>query len=165
MKKIFNSYLELGSLNQFLLFISFIILNVLLTKLFLFLEIDTTESYIYSILRPVIGLLTILSFLLIFKKTPKITKSGKKIDGAPRGLYALLAIIMMPAGFLFALISLHSFYKMSQSDYDFSRVVYGVSGEAAHIIILALLLIGSTGIFISSIKLVVAIVKNKKIKD
>ena len=165
MKKIFNSYLELGSLNQFLLFISFIILNVLLTKLFLFLGIDTTESYIYSILRPVIGLLTILSFLLIFKKTPKITKSGQKIDGAPRGLYALCAIIMMPAGLLFSSNALYSFYKMSQSDYDFSRVVYGVSGETAHIIILSLLLIGSIGGFIYSIKLVIAIIKNKKIKE
>ena len=62
-------------------------------------------------------------------------------------------------------LCISSFYEMSQSDYDFSRVVYGLSGEAAHTILLTLLLIGSIGLFISGLKLVNAIIKNKKIKD
>ena len=99
MKKLFNSYLELGSLNQFFLFIFFIILNILLTKLFIFVGIDINNSNIYKILRPVIGLLTLTSLLLIFKKNPKNNKKGKKIEGAPKGLYALLALIMFASQF------------------------------------------------------------------
>ena len=165
MKKLVNSYLELGSLNQFFLFIFFIILNILLTKLFIFVGIDINNSNIYKILRPVIGLLTLTSLLLIFKKNPKNNKKGKKIEGAPKGLYALLALIMLPVSFLMGYLCISSFYEMSQSDYDFSRVVYGLSGEAAHTILLTLLLIGSIGLFISGLKLVNAIIKNKKIKD
>ena len=165
MKKLLNSYLELGSLNQFFLFIFFIILNFLMIKFFEFVGIDTNDSTIYRGLRFIIGLLTITSLLLIFKKTSKKNKAGKKIEGAPKGLYALLALIMLPGGSLMFILCVSSFYKISRSDYDFSRVVYGFSGETAHTILLLLLLIGSIGTFISGIKLVNAIIKNKKIKD
>tara|TARA_B110000483_G_scaffold32698_1_gene39804 strand:+ start:532 stop:1029 length:498 start_codon:yes stop_codon:yes gene_type:complete len=165
MKKIFNSYLELGALNQFLLFISFIILNILLTKLFIFIGIEINDSNIYKILRPAIGLLTITSLLLIFKKTPRAIKKGKEIEGAPKLMYALVALIMLPTGSLMIYFCVSSFYKMSQSDWDFSRTVYGVSGETAHTILLLLLLIGSISMVVAAINHVIAIIKNKKIKD
>ena len=165
MKRLFNSYLELGSLKQFLLFIFFIILNILLTKLFIFIGIEINDSNIYKILRPTIGLLTITSLLLIFKKTPQVTKKGKKIEGAPKLMYALLALILLPGGSLMIYFCLSSFYKMSQSNWDFSRTVYGVSGEAGHTILILMLLIGSISMAVTAIKHVIAIIKNKKIKD
>ena len=165
MKKIFNSYLELGSLKQFLLFIFFIILNILLTKLFIFIGIEINDSNIYKILHPTLGLLAITSLLLTFKKTPRAIKKGKEIEGAPKLMYALVALIMLPTGSLMIYFCISSFYKMSQSDWDFSRTVYGVSGETAHTTLLLLLLIGSIGTFVSAINLVIAIIKNKKIKD
>ena len=165
MKRLFNFYLELGSLKQFLLFIFFIILNILLTKLFIFIGIEINDSNIYKILRPALGLLAITSLLLTFKKTPRVTKTGEIKEGAPKGMYALLATIMLPGGLFMVYFCVKAFYRMSQSDHDFSKVVYGVSGEKAHIILLTLLLIGSIGMFVSAINLVIAIIKNKKIKD
>lgn len=164
-KKLFNWYLELKSLNQFLLFIFFVVLNILLTKVYGILEIDIRGSYIYIILKPILGFLAVVSFLLIFK-TPKITKSGKKKEGAPKTVYAILSTIMITTGVLFAYLTISALYDMSQSNYDFSIVVYGVvSGKAGHYSLVILLLFGSISAIISGIKMVIAIIKNEKIKD
>ena len=92
-------------------------------------------------------------------------KKGKKIEGAPKLMYALLALILLPGGSLMIYFCLSSFYKMSQSNWDFSRTVYGVSGEAGHTILILMLLIGSISMAVTAIKHVIAIIKNKKIKD
>ena len=99
------------------------------------------------------------------KKKQLDVGKGKEIEGAPKGMYALLALIMLPGGSLMIYFCVSSFYKMSQSDYDFSRTVYGVSGETAHTILLLLLLIGSISMVVAAINHVIAIIKNKKIKD
>jgi|TARA_B110000305_G_C19452949_1_gene649126 hypothetical protein len=52
MKKLFNSYLELGLLNHFMIII---ILNILLKKLFLYLGVKIKDA---GSLVPKIGILT-----------------------------------------------------------------------------------------------------------
>ena len=53
MKKLFNFYLELKLFNQFFIII-FIFFNILLTKVFLFVKIDTKDFFIYRFLCPTI---------------------------------------------------------------------------------------------------------------